>query len=152
VSLSENATGWLYALLTTLIFALVGLAVPNLQRQSRKRRAHNFLKFWNEFLARHQLGYFTFYLAITFTATFVPGFDKRALAIPLGLTILFYILGVYLSTNHQDDLLEADHACPDDKTCTTKVGILGAVKVLWPNAIMAYVLGRFAWWTLTKIS
>src|SRR5206468_2064027 len=136
--LSANASGWLYALLTSILFALVGLLVPNLLRQSRKKRAHNFLKFWNEYFARHQLSYITFYLAILFTASFFPSFDKRSLAIPVGLTFAFYVVGVYLSSIYQDDVLKKDHQCPDDETCDKAAP---KFKVLWPNTSMAITLG-----------
>lgn len=154
VSLTPNGYGWLFALVVSFIFALAGLLVPNLQRQARERRfrAHNVVKFWNEFLARHQLGYFTFYLAISFTGTFDPQFDRRILAIPLALTMVFYILGVYLSTNHQDDFFTEDHKCTDNSTCHVKVRPRAVIRLLWPNALMAFVLACIAWYALRKIA
>jgi len=150
--MSENAVGWLYALFASFLFALVGLIVPNALRQARERRAHNLVKFWNEFLARHQLSYFIYYLAVGFTGAFIARFDRRVLAIPVGLTFASYVVGVYLSTHHQDDVLEKDHKCPNDASCATKLRPGLIAQILWPNALMALVLALIAWWTATKIA
>src|SRR6266849_920912 len=149
--MSENASGWMYALITSFLFALVGLILPNALRQARKRRAHNFVKFWNEFLARHQLSYFVYYLAGGSTAAFVAGFNRRVLSIPVGLTFACYMVGVYLSTHHQDDVFTKDHECPDDASCTAKLKPGLVAQILWPNALMAFALLLIALWVATKI-
>lgn len=143
--LSQNGLNWLYALVVSLILSLCGLVVPNALRQSRKKRAHNTLKLWNEMLARHQLGYFTFYLAIGLTSPVVSGFNNRILAIPLALTILFYIGGVIRSTHVQDHFLTENHKCPDDDSCRVRLPKWTAFRLLWPNAAMAMILALFAW-------
>lgn len=96
--LTVNGWDWLFALAVSVILSMFGIAIPNGLRQARKKRGHNSLKLANEILARHQLGYFTFYLALGFTGVMVAGFDRRFLAVPLALTMLFYTIGVYRST------------------------------------------------------
>jgi hypothetical protein len=150
--LSENASGWLFALIVSGILTVCGLIVPNALRQSRKKRAHNLLKLWNEMLARHQLGYFTFYLAAGSTATVVAGSNRKVFGIPLALTILFYIIGMVRSTNVQDDFMLEDHNCSDDSTCRHRVSTGMAFKLLWVNAVLAAILAAVAYWTLTKIT
>jgi hypothetical protein len=153
LSLSVNGWGWLFALAVSVILSIFGIAIPNGLRQARKKRAHNTLKLLNEVLARHQLGYFTFYLALGFTGVMVAGFDRRFLAVPLALTILFYSVGVYRSTHVQDDFLKDDHKCPDDDTCDTDVPFFGpGLKLLWPNIVMAGILAWFAYRTLERIA
>lgn len=97
--LSPAGGRWLATLATSVAFSLIGLLVPNLYRQSNEEllRAHNGIKFLNEFLARHLLAYITYFMALSLTATFLPGWEwtKTMMTFVVGTTLCFYVLGVY---------------------------------------------------------
>jgi hypothetical protein len=121
--ISADAVNWLFTLVTSISFAFIGLLVPNLYKQVRKPRSHNREKFVNEFLARHQLTYTTFFAAIALTAEFQPGFDwvKRMFAIYLAITMGCYFFGVYFSVQ-QDDIF-VNHGCIDSGRCPTTISV-----------------------------
>jgi hypothetical protein len=110
--ISADAANWFFTLVTSISFAFIGLLVPNLYKQMKLPRSHNREKFVNEFLARHQLTYTTFFAAIALTAEFHPGYEwiKRMFALYLAITMGCYFIGVYFSV-HQDDLFELLQLC-----------------------------------------
>src|SRR5260370_6610791 len=71
------------------------------------------------------------------TAVTAAGFDKRMLAVPLALTVLFYAWGVHRSTRVQDDFLKEHYDCHDDDTCRVKFSFGAAISLLWLNFIVA---------------
>lgn len=140
--LSAAGGRWLVTLVTSFAFSLVGLLVPNLYRQSSEElfRAHNGVKFLNEFLARHLLVYVTYFMALSLTASFVPEWEwvKTLMTLVVAITIGCYSFGVYNST-HQDRFFAHHHGCAI-KRCRIKISREDIWNLCWPNAIMAGVL------------
>ena len=119
-----------------------GLLIPNLYRQSNEElsRAHNGVKFWNEFLARHLLVYVTYFMAMSLTATFISGWEwiKAFSTLVVAIAIGCYCFGVYNST-HQDKFFAYQHGCSNRK-CRLKIGWRAIWKLTWKNAIMAIAM------------
>jgi hypothetical protein len=140
-SLSGSGANWLITLSTSFTFSLFGLLVPNFYKQTKKPRAHNKAKLLNEFLGRHQILYVTYFLAIALTAEFIPQFAwvKKLITLGVGVTLLCYLLGVYL-TVHQDDFFRRHHRCSDDDGCVVPVSKQRLATLIWPNAFTTTVL------------
>jgi hypothetical protein len=90
-------------------------------RQHRTPRAHDEEKFWVEFLGRHQLTYFTYFLAVGFGANFwlKYGWMKKALIPFVILNFIFYIRGTSKAVR-VDDLFSQlpGHSCRHSADCT----------------------------------
>src|SRR6266436_9220553 len=94
-----HAIRWLTVLFSSIILSILGTTLPNKFRQGVSWRSHNSIKLFNECLARHQLAYFTYFLALLNSQEF--GADKEvfnyALIISIVLTTFFYVDAVYQS-------------------------------------------------------
>ncbi len=142
IRLSAAGGRWLVTLFTSIAFSLIGLLVPNLYRQSSEGllRAHNGIKFLNEFLARHLLGYLTYFMALSLTATFIAGWEwtKILMTLVVGITLSFYFFGVYKST-FQDRFFLDHHGCVNAQ-CRLRIDRRTVWELCWPNALMAISL------------
>jgi hypothetical protein len=137
--ISANALNWLFTLATSISFAFIGILVPNLYKQTKTPRPHNRHKFLNEFLARHQLTYITFFIAVVLTADFKPGFEwvKKLFALALAMALSSYFIGVYFSV-HQDDLL--GHGCGENGQCARGVSFPDVLKLCRINLLTTVIL------------
>jgi hypothetical protein len=63
---------WLFFLLATVTFSIVGVLFPNWFKEVASPRAHNRLKLLNECLARSQFAYFSYFFAVAIAADFDP--------------------------------------------------------------------------------
>lgn len=117
ISITPNGINWIFALATSIAFAFLGLLVPNLYKQVKTPRTHNRHKFINEFLARHQLTYTTFFAAVVLTAEFKSGADsvKKLFGVALAFALGSYLIAVYLTVN-QDDAF-SEHGCTEFGQC-----------------------------------
>lgn len=152
--LSTNGVNWLFTLSGSVFFSLLGLAVPNFYKQIGDPRPHNHAKLLNEFLARHQLIYITYFLALSITAQFAPKYDwmKKAVIPMMGLILLTYVAGVYLTIIQDKHLVFASHNCPAKGACGSHLSpkkILSLVK--W-NALAGIVLLTLAIWATFTIA
>lgn len=107
-------------LVTSVGLSYLGLRVPAEMRQHSDPRAHDEEKFWVEFLGRHHLAYFTYFLAVGFGANFWPKYSwmKRALIPFVVLNFIFYIRGTSKAAK-VDDLFSQlpGHSCRYDRGC-----------------------------------
>jgi hypothetical protein len=72
----EATISWLTVLVGTIIVSLLSVLLPNRYQQGQKPRSHNGIKLLNECLARHQLVYLTYFLALVMTANFGPELSR----------------------------------------------------------------------------
>jgi hypothetical protein len=93
------------------ITSLLALVIPNVW----VRRHHNGLRLFNEFLARHQLGFCTYYAAILVAVEFTGEQNVLRMVI-MGLLLLSFPLSLFAakwaSPDQQELLLQHDHLCP----------------------------------------
>src|ERR1700675_102527 len=138
--ISANALNWIFTLVTSVSFSFIGILVPNLYKQTKAPRPHNRHKFLNEFLARHQLTYITFFIAVTLTAEFKPGFEweKRLSGLAIAIALASYFIGVYF-TIHQDDLF-ISHGCQEIGTCAKNISFGDLFSFCWINLFTALFL------------
>jgi hypothetical protein len=151
IRMTPNGLNWLFALATSIGVAFLGLLVPNLYKQTQKPRPHNRQKFYNEFLARHQLAYTTFFTAVFLTADFRPGFGwiKKLFLLCLIFTLASYIIGVYLTVN-QDDLF-IGHGCGEHGHCVKPITRIELLKYFKFNLVTAIALAIIGLGLITAV-
>jgi len=109
---------WLFFLLAAATFSVLGVLFPNWFKELGNPRPHNGLKLFNECLARHQFGYFTFFCALYLAASFDPkrtwirNLNWFAIALSLG----FYGYGLF-SSARLDRKISKNHTCQKDTEC-----------------------------------
>lgn len=135
--LSTNGVNWIFTLAGSVFFSLLGLAVPNFYKQIGDPRAHNNAKLLNEFLARHQLIYVTYFLALSITAKFSPRYDwmQKAVIPMMGLILVTYVAGVYLTVIQDKHRVFASHGCPAKGTCAYRLSGRQILSLAQWNAI-----------------
>lgn len=152
---STNGGGWLIALFTSLAFALIGLVIPNLYKQINRPRAHNVPKLVNEFLARHQIAYITYFLALSFTADFIPQYSmiKKLVNLLIALTFCSYSVGVFLNVK-QDKLFDKFHrtACVDTEACCYTISAPQLLRLIWFNLLTGLSLLAAAIFAAYKVA
>ena len=116
--------------------------MPNLLKQNNDetRRPHNGVRFLDEFLGRHLLAYITYLMALALTAPLLPTWAgaKLAISFVVGLAFLFFVLGVYLATRHEN-FFSRHHGCAG-KNCRIKIPRRDIWKLSKFNAIMAAIM------------
>lgn len=118
----EATIRWLTVLVGAIIVSLLSVLLPNRYQLGRKPRSHNGIKLLNECLARHQLVYLTYFLALVMTANFGPElswFRNTLGVVGIPLVILFYSEGVWSTTKH-DEWIKQHHICVNDE-CNEKL-------------------------------
>lgn len=108
-------------LVTSVGISYLGLRVPAELSELRKPRSHNEQKFLLEFLGRHQLAYFTYFLAVGFGANFWSKYVwmKKALIPFVVLNFIFYIRGTSKASTVEELFSRLPgHSC-DRWFCTT---------------------------------
>ena len=131
---------WLLLLLNSIAVALFSVAIPNLYRQKGNPRPHNGLKLFNDCLARHQLAYLAYFLALLTVANFDVIWTKNLLHVLIVFSFGFYTVGVALSTD-QDSKIAEYHACSDPNAkCTNPFRFRDRGKVCAWNIVFATIL------------
>jgi hypothetical protein len=140
-ALSPNGVRWLATLSTAGVLSFLGLMAPTLFKQMTKARAHNKLRFLNEFLARHQILYITYFFAIFLTAKFKEKYElvSAVQGLLFVVVVVSYLGGVYLSVIKEKKFLD-EHNCPDDHTCRYRLRCIEAVGFLAVNTLSSFVL------------
>lgn len=108
---------WLIVLAGAIIVSLLSVLIPNRYHQGRNPRTHNGIKLLNECLARHQLVYLTYFLALVMTADFgqeLSWFKNLLGVVGIPLVMLFYSEAVWSTTKH-DEWIGQHHTCANPK-------------------------------------
>ena len=140
--ISTNGANWILALSGSLVFSLLGLLVPNVFSQLSDPRAHNRAKLLNEFLARHQLIYITFFLALSITSKFSSNYDwvKNAAIPMMGIILLTYVIGVYSAAIQDKHRIFTSHQCLAKGICSVALKPREIMSLVSLNAIAAIFL------------
>lgn len=129
---------WLFLLLGSITFSVLGVLFPNWFKELHKPRSHNSLQLLNECLARHQLAYFTYFFALAIAASFNPqhGWIKNLVWTAMGFSLGFYGYGLFSSVI-QERKLKAHHGCAADSGCTTLLPFSFGLRLCRLNILFA---------------
>ena len=125
--------GFFLLLVTSILISVISVLLPRFYQQLVRERSHNAEKLWNECLARTQLQYIAFYIAIEIQAPSSPGWE-RLIFVPMLMSFIFWTAGLKREMD-QDNLITALHECDPAPPEVCKRGELTPM-IRW------HVLGR----------
>ena len=115
-----------------------------------QKRHHNRWRLTNDLLARFQLGYISFAVAVFINVSFTPEqkFLSVANAILLVLAIVAAVGGLKLASQERlDDILKAaGHTCPTSvsEKCTAQLKFVRKIQLVWGNILAFAVVTALA--------
>src|ERR1700733_878996 len=118
---------WFSLLLAAVLLTSFGTTFPNRLNQYRSPRPHNGVRLFNECLARSQLAFFNYFLAIAITAPLQNHPNTKMFLLPIAVMSAFFYMGSIAASVELDVRLREFHGCPVQGTsagaCAHTVGI-----------------------------
>ena len=114
---------WLLVFLATLIPSVVGAIMPITLMESAKsgRRPHHQAKLWNEVLAKHQIAYAVYFLAVAWSANFpedVKVWIQHFFQVGVSLAFSSYFLSIHSFSKMEARIKAFHHPCRGGCTYT----------------------------------